>query len=154
MLKYWIPLLFSGVRAELVDWRDSRLISLVHNILSTSDSPCDKGTLNQIIDLATGGDGEIIVDLKNKPISGINNIELNYLTVSGLDSIKSADVLSPDAWDQTRLNTSLVFDELKVVLSGKATSKLVRQPPSSNFDFTVQFSSTLERFFNVATQFN
>ena len=123
---------------DFINWEDSRLIGLLGNALSTSDSPCDSGTLAKIIDTATGGTGSLHVPLDvQQDVPTLGTLNITGVTIAGLDTITTATILQPQ--DSFYLSNHLELSAPVVALYGRAyKSALIGKDSYSSFYLEVR----------------
>jgi hypothetical protein len=103
-----------------INWEDNKIISLLNNLLSITDNPCNKDTLNSIIDKITHNTGSLYIPLSFSIPIPLQRSSLNItgVTISGLDTLKEATLL--EAVDKYSLYNHIEFDDLEIIMHGNA----------------------------------
>jgi len=129
------PVVTAADTSDYINWEENKIILLLNKLFSITNNPCNKDTLNTIIEKITGGTGSLHIPIKFKKTLLKSTVNITGVTIAGLDTITEATLFKPV--DKYSLYNHLKFDNLQVILRGNAIkSSLFSADTTETFSYT------------------
>jgi len=109
------------VPAGMINWRDSKIIDGVDYVLDYLLSPSGPLSINKLVDRLTDNSGVISVpsgfsSLINATMGALIRIDIENVTIGGLDTFKDLNLFGTTTLNPYVLNTSLEAESLNVTM--------------------------------------